>query len=298
MTLPAFELGGDRSRPRALTAAPTRRLLYLEVIALVERTVVERGLAPGDMLPTQAELARLAGVSLITVRRALDELEQEGRVRRHQGLGTFLARPRIVSEPGRVGGLRETLGTDRPDVRLGTTILDVVRGTPSPDLASALALDAALDVWRLRRLRHVDGQPMVVDLATIPVHLAHDLDERVSRAEGSLYELLERDYGLVDEYEEQYLQVVAPGAEERRLLRLAPRAQAVRIQGVSFAKDGTPFDAFQQVYPAADFAFAIAGSTSRRLVHGGATRDMSIASVRPVPPGAASSALRPGHRER
>src|SRR5277367_1917738 len=75
------------------------------MIEFVERLVTDGNLAPGDMLPTQAELAAAAGVSLITVRRALEELERAGRVRRHQGVGTFLARPRIISEPGRSGGL-------------------------------------------------------------------------------------------------------------------------------------------------------------------------------------------------
>ena len=65
-------------------------------MAYVEQLVAERGLVPGDLLPTYAELAASVGVSLITVRRALDELERAGRVRRHQGLGTFLARPRIL----------------------------------------------------------------------------------------------------------------------------------------------------------------------------------------------------------
>ena len=79
------------------------------MIEFIERLVAEGNLAPGDMLPTQAELAAAAGVSLITVRRALEELERAGRVRRHQGVGTFLARPRIISEPGRSGGLLDTL---------------------------------------------------------------------------------------------------------------------------------------------------------------------------------------------
>src|SRR5215469_11940343 len=61
-------------------------LLYERVVALVERLIADRGMAPGDRLPSYGELAELAGVSLITVRRALDELERAGRVRRHQGL--------------------------------------------------------------------------------------------------------------------------------------------------------------------------------------------------------------------
>src|SRR5262245_45590001 len=107
-----LDLGGSRAeRPgqaRALGRSGTG-LLYEQVASYVEKLVAERGLVPGDLLPTYAELAAATGVSLITVRRALDELERAGKVRRHQGLGTFLARPRIVTEPARAGSLLGTL---------------------------------------------------------------------------------------------------------------------------------------------------------------------------------------------
>ena len=96
-----LDLGGSRpDRPgRRSAAGKGGALLYEQVVEYVEKLVSERGLVPGDLLPTYAELAESVGVSLITVRRALDELERAGKVRRHQGLGTFLARPRILSEP-------------------------------------------------------------------------------------------------------------------------------------------------------------------------------------------------------
>ena len=131
----------DRSRPDTTGHAPgadrpqrspRRRSCYEQVIELVERLVVERRLAPGDLLPTQAELCELAGVSRITVTRALAELEREGRVRRHQGVGTFLARPRIISEPARAGSLLGTLSSGASGIRLGTQVLDLTLGIPSP----------------------------------------------------------------------------------------------------------------------------------------------------------------------
>ncbi|MGD0998875.1 MAG: GntR family transcriptional regulator, partial [Thermoleophilia bacterium] len=51
-----------------------RRLRYQDVMAMVERLIGEQRLAPGDLLPSRAELAAMAGVSSITVRRALAEL--------------------------------------------------------------------------------------------------------------------------------------------------------------------------------------------------------------------------------
>ena len=48
-----------------------RRLRYEEVMAMIERLIAEGQLGPGDLLPSRAALADLAGVSLITVSRAL-----------------------------------------------------------------------------------------------------------------------------------------------------------------------------------------------------------------------------------
>ena len=247
-------------------AAPRRPLRYRRVIDLIEETIAAEDLQPGSLLPTQKELAERAGVSLITVRRALDELERSGRVAGHQGVGTFVAQPRIVSEPTRRGGLLATLG-DRGAPRAVTTELLEVRAV-RPGAAGARALDLAAEAetWRIVRLRRIDGRPMVLERAHVPRALAPDIDEHLAELSDSLYGLLARRYGLVDDYEEHYLEVGAAGARERRLLELPPRAQIVRLRGVSFSVDELPFDCFEQAYPARDFAFFFSGRTSRRLL--------------------------------
>src|SRR6185437_10632439 len=209
-----LDLGGSRpTRPArpAAAAKPGSGLLYEQVVDYVEGLVAERGLVPGDMLPTYAELAASVGVSLITVRRALDELERAGKVRRHQGLGTFLARPRIVTEPTRAGSLFGTLaenGAGRGAKSLDTRVLAMRRGLPSADIARALQIWPGSQVWQLRRQRRIDREPAVVETSIIPVALAPELDRLVSDLPGSLYDLLGREYGLEDEYEEQYLEVI------------------------------------------------------------------------------------------
>ncbi len=270
-------------------------LLYEQVVSYVERLVAERGLVPGDMLPTYAELAELTGVSLITVRRALDELERAGKVRRHQGLGTFLARPRIVTEPTRAGSLLGTLAGGREGRRaesLDTRILAMRRGLPSPDIARALQIRPDSQVWQLRRQRMINGEPAVVETSIIPTALTPELDRLVSHLGGSLYDLLAREYGLADSYEEQYLEVIMPTLEERRLLSIPPRTQVVRIRGLSMDKAGTPFDCFEQLYPATEFAFAISGSTSRHLFPTPGFQDWEVRSL-PGEPGPAQSLSRP-----
>jgi DNA-binding GntR family transcriptional regulator len=283
-----LDLGGSRARRPARGRGRGSQLLYERVVAYVEELVAERGLVPGDLLPTYAELAASVGVSLITVRRALDELERAGRVRRHQGLGTFLARPRIVTEPARAGSLLGTLEQGEaalPADSIETRIQDMRRGLPSPDVASALRIQPDAPVWRLRRQRLIDGQPAVVETSIIPVALAPDLDQLVGRRGGSLYDLLAREFKLEDEYEEQYLEVVVvPDADARRLLSIPPRTPVVRIRGLSMGKSGTPFDCFEQLYRATEFAFAISGSTSRQLFPTPGFQDWDVRALPDAPP--------------
>jgi DNA-binding GntR family transcriptional regulator len=243
-----------------------RPLRYRRVIDLIDELIRAQDLQPGDLLPTQKELAELAGVSLITVRRALDELEREGRVAGHQGVGTFVARPRIVSEPARRGGLLATFAGRGAAAEVTTELLGVRDVRPDAAVARALALAPGARVWHISRLRSIDGRPMVLEQARVPQALAPDLRERQDELRQSLYGLLARRYGLVDDYEEQYLEVGAAGAAERRRLQLPAKARIVRLQGVSFAAGDVPFDCFEHVYPAEAFAFYISGRTSRRLL--------------------------------
>src|SRR5215218_10120787 len=65
--------------------------LPVQVRDALLRTIDERGLRPGDQLPTEAEVTELFGVSRSTVREALRLLERDGVIRTEHGRGRFLA---------------------------------------------------------------------------------------------------------------------------------------------------------------------------------------------------------------
>jgi GntR family transcriptional regulator len=65
--------------------------LYQQIVDGVRREVSEGRLKPGAPLPSFRGLATELLVSLITVKRAYEELEREGIIYRRQGLGTFVA---------------------------------------------------------------------------------------------------------------------------------------------------------------------------------------------------------------
>ena len=226
--------------------------------------IASRGLQPGDPLPSAKELAALAGVSMISIRRALDELERAGQIRRHQGLGTFVARGRIFSEPGRIGEFLSTLGQPPPE--LTTELLGITVGTPSVAVARALAIEAGEPVWAVERRRLLDGAPVVHERAVLPLSVVPSLDESRLRAGGSLYRFLAERHGLVDGAEEQVLEVTSPTGRERQALELSGRQRIVRIRGLTVTPGGVPFDCFQQSYPAHEFVFRLSGGAQRRVL--------------------------------
>ncbi len=65
--------------------------LYRQIVEGVKREISEGRLRPGQGLPSFRVLAEDLLVSLITVKRAYEELEREGIVYRKQGLGTFIS---------------------------------------------------------------------------------------------------------------------------------------------------------------------------------------------------------------
>jgi GntR family transcriptional regulator len=110
-------------------SAASSDTLYRQIIDGLKREVGEGRLPPGTPLPSFRGLAEDLLVSVITVKRAYDELEREGIIYRRQGLGTFVAeaardRTREVKTDRARELLREAL---REALEAGLTSTDVLR---------------------------------------------------------------------------------------------------------------------------------------------------------------------------
>ena len=150
---------------------------------------------PGDLLPPERELAERYGCSLITVRRALDELSREGRLERTRGRGTFVLPPRIERDFGGTLSFTEEMQTAASTRRRGSS-------RPGPEsagehVAAALGIEPGSPTLYVERLRLAGGKPLLLEQVHLPAErfpglLASDLEH------GSLYDLLTDRYGHPD----------------------------------------------------------------------------------------------------
>ena len=179
---------------------------------------IARDFAPGDPFPSERRLCLDHGVSRVTVRAAVGQLERDGLLTRVRGKGTYVA--------ARTARSRLHLASFHDDMRrLGltptTVVLEVSHVPPSADAAKALNLGPDQRCYRVRRLRVADGVPMSIDDAWYNAELAPGLDRH--DLSGSIYGILLEHYELPIDRAEQ--SVAAREADEASavLLGIAPR---------------------------------------------------------------------------
>src|SRR5262245_9334586 len=126
--------------------------LYERTISFILQYIDEKKLEEGAKLPTEPELVSMAGVSMVTVRRALAELASQGIVRREQGRGTFLNRSRVSAETLRLGSLRNGLSLNSTS-NLETRLLKLDRRNATEGESVRLNITKGATIWQISRLR-------------------------------------------------------------------------------------------------------------------------------------------------
>lgn len=209
--------------------------LHLATAARLEASIRDGVRTPGSRLPPERELGRSLGVSRSTLRQALAELEERGIVTRHQGRGTFVARPRLQAELGAYFSLRDALRAK--GVSLETRVLDVAVVEASRGVAQELGLLPGAPVVRIDRLRSVEGEPLVIDSAHLPRDRFPELEVKELTMR-SLYDILREDYGCFVDTADESLEPVILAPAECDLLGVPPHAPALLIRRVTRDRDG------------------------------------------------------------
>jgi GntR family transcriptional regulator len=228
--------------------------LYARLRDEVRARILDGRLQPHDRLPSESEMTAAYGVSRITVRQALGDLQKEGLIVRLQGKGAFVAQPRASQQLDRLEGLAEALAGQGQAVHSKRLSLKVVRA--AAEVAAALQLPARTEVVQLSTLRYLDRQPLSVNVS----HFSPGVGERVARIDISgrdLIEVLEHDLGQRVERADVEIRAEAMPAREAKLLHVEPGQPALRVHRVVHAVGGKPVQTESAVYRADAFSYKL-----------------------------------------
>jgi len=215
-----------------ITPAPTFQPLYLQIKALLERSLDAGEWRPGEAIPSEHELARRFGVSQGTVRKAIAALAAGNLVVRRQGKGTFVAtHTEEQSSSFRFLRIRRNDGVDEYP---GSRLIDVRRGKATAEVARLLDLKSGEGVVLLRRILEYGGAPVVLDDITLPAALFKGLTKaRFEAHRGSMYGFFETQFGVRMLNAEEKLRAVAANVTSARLLGVAPGTPLLSIDRVT-----------------------------------------------------------------
>ncbi len=231
-----------RSRaPRGLRDVQAALPLYVQLREALRAEIEERGLQPGDRLPTEVELEDRYGVSRSTIRQAVGDLQTEGLVRRVQGRGTFVAAPKIQHVPV-LTSFTELLRSQgyRPAHRL----LDSAVVDAPADVCHDLEVEDGTPCRYLERLLVADGEPIGVSRTWLPLPVLGDHDRRITRGalEGrSLYELL-GEADLVPHRGVETIQPALAAADDAAQLGCALNTALLQIRRCTWTADDEPLE--------------------------------------------------------
>jgi GntR family transcriptional regulator len=203
--------------------------LYHQIYLMLRERIVSGLIPAGTLLEGEQEMARLLGVSRITVKRALNELAARGLVERQRGRGTTASGAAVI--PLVAGGFDTLLESlQRMGVQTDVELLEVRDEPAGEAVAARLEIAPEAFVQRAVRLRRLSGQPFSYLVNFIPLDISRGY-AREDLATTSMLTLLER-AGAAAQEAEQWISAVAAGAAIAAALDVAPGAPLLRVDRV------------------------------------------------------------------
>ena len=213
--------------------------LYRQVRRELQHVMESGRYVPGDTLPNESVMSQALGVSIGTLRRAVDELVHEHVLVRQQGRGTFVAlhsddrflfqffhvEPRQVAATG-----QPPLGREYPHVEC----VAFARGKAEEAEASALNIRPGEPVVRIDNRLSLAGRPVVHDRLILPGLTFRGLTEqRFIQRPGTVYSLYQSDHGITVLRARERARATAASRDTARILGVAIGLPVLEVHRVA-----------------------------------------------------------------
>lgn len=224
-----------------------RQQLKQQLLALIEAN------GEGGRLPPERELSERFEVARETLRRSLRELENDGLLERKQGAGTFVSGQPVLKQPQLLSFSEEM---QERGLTPSSELLSTRRIAAGAKLAQRLKIVPGSPVLELKRLRMANGEPMALETVYLSQALLPGLEPQ-DLARGSLYEVLERQFGIQIRSASQQIQATVLSEEEADVLDVPPFSPSLLIERLSMSSGGEIVEYAKSLYRADRYRFEI-----------------------------------------
>ncbi|HEY9054373.1 MAG TPA: GntR family transcriptional regulator [Rectinemataceae bacterium] len=213
------------------------RPLYEQLKQALIGHILAGDLSYGDRLPGELALAEQYGISRITVRRALAELQAQGYLDSQQGRGTFVSYRHVHRHLRTFGGFSESFDDGKKNKTSHILSKEIVKA--DLDVAENLRIEPGTAVLHLKRIMADSSVPYMVDNAyfveSMYPGLADLLEDDIST-----FQLMRSRYGIVFAKAYKTLAVIRADAGHAELLKCVPGDPLFSISKVIYDPKDTP----------------------------------------------------------
>ena len=207
--------------------------LYVQIAGRLADDISSGRLAPGMQVPSEAQLMEAYRVSRVTVREALQLLARAGQVVARRGKGTFVARPTLEQDLGRLQGFHDALRSQGLEPQ--THLLEFSESAGRIDRSLPEGLDLPV---RLLRRYELNGRPFAVVEAFLLAEAAA-VGERRAR-DLTVYDILQQFLGLRISAADVVIRCARTSARIARELAVDPRGHILIMERTSRTDTGRP----------------------------------------------------------
>lgn len=223
----AKQLSAERQQP-----------LYRQLIEAIDTLVVNGTLKPGDLFPTEKALCDELGLGRSTVRRALGQLVDDGRLVRRAGKGSFVAQQSLRRS---LDGLYDYSSEIRKmGMEPSSRVLSFGNKTATAEIAKLLRIPRGAKVWEVRRLRLASGEARTLECAYVPCALIPQLT--LEDVNHSLYQAIATATGALPEKADEIYECDGLTAEEAELFGLSKGSHCFRVRRCATDSTGQIFE--------------------------------------------------------
>ncbi len=220
--------------------------LYHQIKERIRERIAKGEYGPDERIPSENELANHYQVSRNTAKQAIADLVSEGILFREQGRGTFVSPKKMFHGIGESFSFYEEVS--KSGRKLTTRILAQKEMSASVDTAQVLKISPRDPIFVLRRLRLLDDKPLSLQVSFIPKALCpalldYDLEQE------SLFAVLSRQFNLVPQRAEEYLDCQPASDYESEPMQVAKGTPLYHLHRITYDTEGRVMEVVRTYLP-------------------------------------------------
>lgn len=211
--------------------------LYVQLEEIFSERIANGEWKVGETLPNELLLCQEFGVSRGPIRQALDHLVREGTLTRKQGKGTVVLPPKLENHHSSFFSF--TTFIERNGMRPGVRMLSFTKIPAENNIAKHLLIKPETKVFKIRRLRLADDEPLVYETVFVPAELCPQLTEAEVMT-APLYNLLKKHYDITLSRSKQYFEPTVADEFEAQVLGISKDAPVLLLENITYATGDHP----------------------------------------------------------